>query len=307
MGPRQQLAFAALAFVASALFAPAARTCSVCGCGDPLLSANDAAPAVGQLRLDLTAEYLTASARSDDDPAVTERLAQTSFKLVMAWGPFRWLNVVLQIPVTYKQWIASGGADTRRTDNAGLGDVELGGRVFVFQNTDLERLSRQSVGIIGGVSFPTGPEAETLNGQRIDQHAQIGTGAFGPYLGVQYRYSRDPWNGFASVSVRTHSINPYGYRFGDALLWSLQAQFRPIDRLAISVGLDGRLAGRDNSQGAWLENTGGLVLAASPGVLVNVYDKLWLTARVQIPFYTLLYGEQRLGPTFMAGVQYQVL
>jgi len=32
-----------------------------------------------------------------------------------------------------------------------------------------------------------------------------------------------------------------------------------------------------------------------------------VVARVQVPLYTLLNGEQGLGPTFLVGVQYQVL
>ena len=77
--------------------------------------------------------------------------------------------------------------------------------------------------------------------------------------------------------------------------------------MAFTLGLDGRFAGRDSSQGAWLENTGGLALAVTPGAMVNVVDGLWLTARVQLPFYTLLNGVQGIGPTFLVGVQYLVL
>jgi hypothetical protein len=49
------------------------------------------------------------------------------------------------------------------------------------------------------------------------------------------------------------------------------------------------------------------VRAGAIGGPVNVVDGLWLTARVQVPFYALLNGVQSIGPTFLVGVQYQVL
>ena len=164
---------------------------------------------------------------------------------------------------------------------------------------------RNSIALAVGTSFPTGNDGATEDGVRIDQHAQIGTGSFGPYAGLQYRLARDPFNLFASVSGRMHSSNDYGYRFGDSLQFSLLLQYRPIDRLVLRAGLDGRWAARDSSQGDLQANTGGLVLAASPGIQYNLWNGLWGVAQVQVPFYSHLYGEQSVGPAFSAGVQYR--
>jgi len=284
-----------------------AGACSICGCGDPLLSASDAVPVVGQLRLDLTAEYLTASARSDDDAAVTERLAQTTLKLVAGYSPVARLNLVVSIPAVLKQWNASGGSSNSQSASPyGLGDIEAGARLFLLDSIDVHQLSRQSVALTVGTSFPTGPDDATVDGARLDQHAQLGTGSFGPYVGLQYRFARDPFNVFASLTGRMHSTNDYQYRFGNALMFSVQFQYHPIDRLAIHLGVDGRWAARDTSLGAPQENTGGFALAASPGLQFNVVADLWLTAQVQLPFYTHLYGEQSLGPIVSGGLQYRL-
>lgn len=52
------------------------------------------------------------------------------------------------------------------------------------------------------------------------------------------------------------------------------------------------------------ENTGGLVLQAVPGALLQIADGLWLQARVEIPFFTRLFGVQTLGPTYFAVLQW---
>ncbi len=49
---------ALFALGALALLPAAARACSVCGCGDPLLDAADPAASLGLLRLQLEGEYL---------------------------------------------------------------------------------------------------------------------------------------------------------------------------------------------------------------------------------------------------------
>src|SRR5262249_33985193 len=61
---------------------------------------------------------------------------------------------------------------------------------------------------------------------------------------------------------------------------------------------------RDNISGELQTNTGGLLLAAVPGVSVNAYQNLWLHLRAQIPFVTHLFGIQRFGPQVTLSIQY---
>jgi hypothetical protein len=80
---------------------------------------------------------------------------------------------------------------------------------------------------------------------------------------------------------------------------------RRWERLALGLGVDGRWAARDVSLGERQENTGGLLIAVTPGVTVNLSGPLGLIARVQVPVATRLYGEQHFGPTGTASLQYQ--
>ena len=52
------------------------------------------------------------------------------------------------------------------------------------------------------------------------------------------------------------------------------------------------------------QNTGGLVVAAVPGIAWNVAGPMWLLAQVQVPFATSLYGVQSVGVTGLASLQF---
>ncbi len=137
---------------------------------------------------------------------------------------------------------------------------------------------------------------------RLDDHAQLGTGSFGPYAGLSYAYHRDPWNLFASVTVQLHTTSSHEYHYGSALRFGVRGDYRLTDGFAVELGLDGRQAAHDTLDGEEQTNTGGLVLAAAPGASVNLFADLWLRARVQIPFATNLYGDQSVGPIFFSSI-----
>lgn len=300
------VATVAAATAAVSTIAPtSARACSVCGCGDPLVDVASSAPLSGQWSLSLRAEYLTASARSDEDPALTEKLAQTTIDASVVYSPTDRINLVLTAPVVGKDWRLRGSpSQAERSHRYGLGDLDFGLRYFVWRRTDLDALSRQNLAVFAGTSLPTGPDATKVNGDRIDQHAQIGTGAFGPYAGVLYAFHKDPWNTFASVSGRIHTTNKYGYRYAPALLWSARGELRPWEFLAFELGVDGRYNGHDTADGERQVNTGGLVVALSPALMARIYDTLWLHLRVQVPVITKLNGVQSVGPTYEGILQY---
>jgi len=302
------LRLAAAVLVASVSLAPTvARACSVCGCGDPLVLAGDSMPVANTVRFALEYEYLTATARSDEEPDRTESLTQMTLRPVVVYSPFSRVNVVLQVPLVRKDWALSP-TTIEASETAvpmGLGDLDLGIRFFLWDSTSIQAQRRQNLALTAGTSFPTGKgDVTTADGERIDQHAQLGTGAWGPYVGALYAFHQDPWNFFLSVTGRFRTTNSYGYRFGDAVLWSAQLRFRVIQSLALQAGIDGRYAGRDRSEGVLQENTGGLVVSAVPGLAWNVTGPIWLLAQVQIPFVTHLFGQQTVGVTATASLQY---
>jgi hypothetical protein len=81
----------------------------------------------------------------------------------------------------------------------------------------------------------------------------------------------------------------------------------PTRRVVLDVGLDGRHAAADEEDGTTVVNTGGTVLAASPGVYLNALGGAWLFVRGQIPFFESFRGAQDQLPSVVTGIQYQVL
>jgi hypothetical protein len=299
---------AALALAAALLAPPAARACSVCACGDPLAAVAETPGNAGSLRLTLEAETLSVTSGSETMPGMTDELTQWTLRPAVVWSPVASLNLALTVPFTNKRMVETGmGMDVPMSDLSGLGDVELGVRWFPFQSVDFGARLRQSGAVMAGTSLPSGDNDATRNGARVDEHGQLGTGGFGPYLGLFYRLSGDAWSGFATLTGRWRSENSYGYRYGPSLHWALQGQWQDGTWLAASLALEGRSAAADRDGGADVPNTGGLVLAVTPAVHFNFLPGAWLFARAQIPVHTALLGEQTVGPVFTAGIRYEVM
>jgi hypothetical protein len=172
--------------------------------------------------------------------------------------------------------------------------------------------------VSAGTMVPTGNKnAKAAGGSLVDPHGQLGSGGWGPFAGLHYRFEQGDWLGFASLSYRLRTQASYfdgsKYKFGDAVLWSIHGQYRPVPRVALDLGLDGRYAKADRatSDAGVVEpavgNTGGSLLSVSPGVYYNAVGKLWVFVRGQLPVYKNLFGEQDVKPSFIGGFQYQVL
>jgi hypothetical protein len=284
---------------------PGARAlaCSVCGCGDPLVDASDSVPYAAPLRLALDFEVLSASAASDDDPAATEALTQVTLRPVVVYSPTEAVNLVLQLPLVHKAWSLDSPTAHSAADTTGLGDIDVGVRWFPVRVMDMAAMTRQAFGVIAGVTLPTGANDATLDGERLDDHAQLGTGAVGGYAGLTYAFHHDPWNLYTSATVHGHAQNGADYHYGTAIAWTARLDYRLIEGLAIEGGIDGRWAAQDRAGGDAQANTGGVVVALTPGFAANVFGDAWLRGRVQLPVVQALDGTQSVGPTFFVSAE----
>lgn len=298
---------AALAAAFAGLAPVHARACSVCGCGDPLLDASDPAATTSRLRLQLDTEYLDVKAGSETDATRTDRLKQYTLKLQAVYSPVDRLSVVAELPFTRKDLSTEG---VTASDVSGVGDAEISARYALLDAIDLGARRRHTFAVSVGTSLPTGASHATMpDGELVDEHGQIGTGSWGPFAGLHYRFEQGDWFASASLSGRIHSSNDRQYEYGRALLWSVHTQYRPLHRLALDLGVDGRHAAMDRVHGDALElveNTGGTVLAIAPGAYWNVSGPVWLSVRAQIPFFKDLVGNQDVNPTIIAGLQYAI-
>lgn len=292
-----------LAAAAVLLAAPAARACSVCACGDPLRDATGPAALESRLAFGLEAETLDVKAGNDALPGVRDTLRQSTLRLRASARPaLRWAAFA-SLPLVRKELRTAG---VRVSDVTGPGDLELGTQVAVWDRTSFSHRSVQTLSLTAGSALPTGVSDAEVDGVRLDAHSQPGTGAFGPFAGVNYRMAFDSWHLAAAVSGRTWTTGPGGFRYGSAALWSLHAQRRVTKSVSVELGLDGRHAAADREEGAVVNHTGGTVLALAPGLFWNAAGQVWLEARAQIPVLERLRGDQRTGPVFVAGLRFEV-
>ncbi len=302
-----------------ALGAGPARACSVCGCGDPLLAASDPAAITGKVRLQVDTEYLRIRAGTDGRPGFTDELTQWSYRVNAVVRPLDALSFMATVPLVSKTLhTVGGGTDVVGSGLTGVGDVEVAGRYAVWRSVHLGIGRVQELALTAGSSIPTGGhDARASDGSLVDPHGQLGTGGWGPFLGLSYRFEQGSWLGFVSLSGRRRTEATYfdssKYKFGDALLWSIHGQYFLVRSVALDLGIDGRYAAADRATDAGgavdasVANTGGTVLSVSPGVYFNAVGGVWMFVRGQIPFVKDLLGEQDVLPSFTTGLQFQVL
>jgi hypothetical protein len=287
--------------------ARAAHACSVCAAGDPLVAAADSASGAHELRVGLESEWLTGEALMEEpDMTMRERVEQGTLRVVGVYSPLADLNVVVAVPLVWKTSTATMPGMREVAERFGLGDVDLGARWFVVDRSDFSAMRHHAFALSAGTSVPTGANDLGEDGVRLDEHAQLGTGAFGPYAGALYRLEGSTWNAFASLTGRYRTENGAGYRYGPSAGWTVQGQRQLGQRFALGLGVDGRYAWADREDGGAVAHTGGLVLAAAPSAHLAVGGGVWVTFRAQVPFATRLRGVQEVGPTFTAGLQYRV-
>jgi len=301
-------AVVALGLLASALAAAPlpARACSVCGCGDPLVPVGEVAGQRGQLGFSADWQYLTQKAGSEE-PGMTDLLTQNTLALTVSYAPLDRLNLVVTLPLAWKRMqMEMDGVTSTVSNLSGLGDMQVGLRWFFLDDTRMASRTRQTLSLDAGTTIPTGSSSASVDGVRVDEHGQLGTGGWGPYLGLFYRLQGDVWSGYAGAWGVYRTVNSYDYRFGPALRWTATAQYQPADWFAAGLGVDGRWADADVDAGATVPDTGGLVLTAAPAVYVRAFPGGWLYAKAQIPFATQLYGIQTIGPVVTAGLRYEL-
>jgi hypothetical protein len=301
-----------------ALAAEPAWACSVCGCGDPLLTSSDPAAINGKLRLRFDVEHLRIDAGTDGAPGYTDQLTQNSYRLNAVYRPVDALSLTATLPLVSKKIVTVGPTPSvTNSDLTGLGDVELGARYALWRSVQVGQQRVQELAIGLGTSIPTGSHnAKMADGSLVDPHGQLGTGGWGPFAGVYYRFEQGDWTAYANAGYRVRTEGSYldgsKYKFGDAWLWSAHGQYLLAERVALDLGVDGRSAVADKATDpdgtvtSPVGNTGGTVVSLAPGAYVDAGAGFWLFARGQVPVYKDLYGEQDVKPSFTVGVQYQV-
>ena len=203
----------------------------------------------------------------------------------------------------------NGGFGTyEKFSNAGLGDIRLNGK-YSFLPT------LRSLIVLGfGVDLPTGDSHATSNADPSklqEPTLQLGRRSFGIVPSIYQSYEIIPHvlDQFASVSYQHALTGPNSYRFGDVYVLSGGMNWKALERVTLTGQFNWRYAVHDEFTGTLavaqtlndpgfpgdptvidpevkrrpVPTTGSTMLAASPGISVQVRENMRAYFFAQIP------------------------
>lgn len=294
---------AVIGFVILSLVLPrAAGACSMCRCSDPVFSA------LGQgLYTHSGFKIAVDWNRQDQSQGEGEDFEAQVRNSVTATLSYSWqerLTFVAQVPYVFVHQDSAEGTDVLN----GLGDPAFYVYARLWSSNFGQGLGRRAwLSAIFSVKTPWGENNATEDGERIDEHAQPGTGAINLSGGLSFLYLFDEASSvYTSVAYTGTGRNKVGYKYGD------NVQVNVVYDRKLTDWLDGLLemnfldAKKDQFDASGLTdpNTGGQTLYLTPRVAVHIAQGLVLRAAAQFPVWKSLNGVQEIKPSYTAGLTY---
>jgi hypothetical protein len=272
--------------------------CATCLCGDPTITTmGSEKPFAGRMRA--AVEYLSRSEKTGE-PGVSEIVTdEERVTYSFSYAPNAEWIVAASLPFATKQVTRF---DTSRAQGSGMGDLDLSARWFL--GTDESFPARHLWGLQFGLRVPTSTEQRHA-GEVIDIDAQPGAGATIPSVGIWSGRYAMPWF-FYTSAVYQHAVTGgyQGYRAGDVLLLTGLAQYALKPGLAAQFSLDGRIKRQDRFDGVNDEDSGGVLIMATPGLAWTPVEDLVVNVNVQIPAVENAHGRQEEDSTLRIGATY---
>jgi Putative MetA-pathway of phenol degradation len=271
-----------------------AQACSICRCGDPTFNAlGKEGYATKGWRLALDWERFDKEEGPPSEEA--EELVENRVTALASYGFSDSFSVYARIPFSFRSFTEiEENEPVEQFDTQGLSDPEVYGQVRLWASPLSSPLGRRtSLSLLAGIKAPLGQNDYTRDGERVDEHAQPGTGSWDAFGGLALVHLLDPKSAlFASVQYRHTGENDLDYRYGRIFLANAAYERKLAHRLDSALELNYRYAGKDREGVEELPNTGGSILYLTPRLLVDVGGGVILRAAVQIPIARSLNGVQ---------------
>ncbi len=277
-----------------------AWACATCLCGDPTITTmGTEKPFAGRMRVSvdyLTREEVIGLPYISKQTVQEERMTYNfSYALNEKW------IFAASVPLVDKQ---VKRFDLSEDKASGIGDTDLSARWFIGDDNSFP--AKNLWGVQFGVRVPTSKEKKS-RGTAIDFDAQPGAGATIPSVGVWYGRYQMPWFFYTSAVVQHAMDEGYqAYQAGDVLLATGHAQYAVNYQWALQLSLDGRFKERDSYNNVTDNDSGGMLIMASPGVAWTPIEDLVVNVSYQIPAIDKLNGEQEEKNVLRIGVAYDI-
>ncbi len=290
------------------LLAPAlAEPCSICRCGDPTFNAlgKDGLTVQG-FRFAMDWERFD---KTEGEAGDLESQVENRWTLLTSYGFNDRLSLLARIPLSARRLeTTAAGTPLGPERTTGLSDPEIYAQVRLWSSRFGTAVGRRTtLSLVAGVKPPWGQNDLSRDGERLDEHAQPGTGATDVFgnLALLYLVTRDSAI-FASGGYRHTGRNAFGYRYGASVLANVAYEHKLGGRLDAVLGLNYRHAAQDQADDGegLLPNTGGSLLYLTPHLLLNVGRGVVLRVAVQVPIVRDLNGAQRERAVVNGGITY---
>ena len=293
--------------VVALLFPSPAAPCSICRCGDPTFNAlGKDGYAVPGWRLALDWERFDKQEGPPEDEA--EELVENRVTALASYGLSDRFTIYARVPVSFRRFSElAGGATVAHFRTKGLSDPEVYGQLRLW-GSPLSNLGRRtSLSLLAGVKSGLGNNEYKREGERVDEHAQPGTGSTDLFGSLALLHLLDKRSAvFASAQYRHTGENDFDYRYGRIVLLNLAYERKLGARLDSVVELNYRFAGKDRAGQEEGPNTGGSILYLTPRLLVDLGGRVVLRAAVQLPIARDLNGAQKEKAVFNVGLSFQL-
>jgi hypothetical protein len=299
---------ALLAAGVPSLAAPSvARACSICRCGDATFNAlgKDGYAARG-FRAAFDWERFS---KEEGDPAEeSESQVENRFTTLLSYGFSERFTLFARAPVSVRDLTGQvAGSGPEELHTSGLSDPEVYGQIRLWSSRLAGSVGRRSsLSLSAGLKTPWGSNDVQRNGERVDEHAQPGTGSTDVFGSLALLYLVDRESAvFVSGGYRHTGKNDFGYRYGSTFLANLAYEHKLGEVLDGVLELNFRHAQRDRvGEGALDDDTGGALLYVTPRLLANLGHGVVLRAAAQIPLARDLNGFQKERAVLNVGLTY---
>ena len=206
------------------------------------------------------------------------------------------------LPLVHKRFTSAG----LRASTAGLGDTAVLTKYRLIQ--DEWQAGGFNWAVVSGLELPTGATDETENGVRLPTSAQLGSGAWNPFLATSATLGSGRARFDASVFYKLNTEGAQQTETGDFFSADISAAYRflhykyPGPTFGARIGLQYRHDSRSEVNGVTAANSGADELLLRPALSIHPIPRMDLNIGARIPVYQHYNGEQlgRGGEWFIA-------
>jgi hypothetical protein len=287
-----------------------AAACSICRCGDPTFNAlGSNIYSSGQFHLAIDWDRFNKSQFTDEGGLPgTDHEIENRVTLTLSYSIAERLVLVARVPYSFRHLTTTTASGSDDVTTRGFSDPEVYALFRLWSSTFGPGLGRRTwISAVAGVKTPWGQNDVRQGGERVDEHAQPGTGSTDVFGGLSSIYLFDARSSaFASAQYRGTGRNSFGYKYGNAFTVNLAYERKLTDRFDAVVEANFRHSGRDQVGVTREEDpdTGGSILYISPRLIVDVGGGVVLRVGAQIPTWKSLYGIQSEKVNVNAGLTF---